>query len=116
MTPEGRVKKEVRAYLISLGCRPAGGKKPEGEVTGWFYFPVQNGMGVVGIPDIVGCYKGQFFAIETKAPGKKANVSRNQALRIAEIQEAGGLVLVADGVDDVRKHFEETFGVGGGAS
>ena len=111
MTPEGKVKKEVRQYLISIGCRPAGGK-PVTPCYGWFYFPVQNGMGVVGIPDIVGCYKGQFFAIETKAPGKKANVSRNQALRIQEIQNAGGLVFVADGVDDVRKHFEEAFGAG----
>jgi hypothetical protein len=68
-------------------------------------------MGVVGIPDIVGCYKGRFFAIETKAPGKKKNLSKNQSLRIQEIVDAQGVVIVADGVDDVRKCFQETFGV-----
>lgn len=111
MTPEGKVKAEVRKYLVSIGCRPAGGKTSEGGVNGWFYFPVQNGMGVVGIPDIVGCYKGRFFAIETKAPGKKKNLSKNQSLRIKEITDAQGVVIVADGVEDVRKCFEETFGV-----
>ena len=68
-------------------------------------------MGVVGIPDIVGCYKGRFFAIETKAPGKKKNLSKNQSLRIQEIADAHGVVIVADGVDDVRKCFQKTFGV-----
>ena len=111
MTPEGKVKAEVRKYLVSIGCRPAGGKMPEGGVSGWFYFPVQNGIGVVGIPDIVGCYKGRFFAIETKAPGKKKNLSKNQSLRIQEIKDAQGVVIVADGVDDVRKCFQEPFGV-----
>ena len=66
---------------------------------------------MVGIPDIVGCYKGRFFAIETKAPGKKKNLSKNQSLRIQEIADAQGVVIVADGVDDVRKCFQETFGV-----
>lgn len=111
-TPEGRVKKAVREYLVSIGCQPAGGK-PVSPCHGWFYFPVQNGMGVVGIPDIVGCYKGQFFAIETKAPGKKHNVSRNQKLRLQELDRAGAVAIVADGVEDVRKCFEEAFGVGG---
>ncbi len=110
-TPEGKVKAGVRKYLVSLGIRPAGGKLPPVEVTGWFYFPMQNGMGVSGIPDIVGCYKGKFFAIETKAPGKRNNTSANQKLRIAEIQAAGGAVLVADGVEDVRRYFEEVFGL-----
>lgn len=111
-TPEGRVKAAIRAFLVSIGCRPAGGTRPT-SVSGWFYFPMQNGMGVVGIPDIVGCYKGRFFAIEVKAPGKKSNVSKNQVLRIQEIHEAQGLVFVADGVDDVRARFKEAFGIDG---
>jgi hypothetical protein len=65
----------------------------------WFYMPVQNGMGVVGIPDIIGCWNGWFVGIETKAPGKLANVTPNQKNRLNEIEAAGGLALVIDNVE-----------------
>jgi len=87
-TPEGRVKKKIRDYLKERGA--------------YHYMPVQNGMGVVGIPDIVGCYKGQFFAIEVKAPGKKSTVTPNQQNQINLIGAAQGHVCVADCVEDVR--------------
>jgi len=93
MTPEGKVKKEVRAWLKARGI--------------WHYMPVQNGMGVVGIPDLICCWDGKFLAIETKAPGKRANTTPNQDARIKEIQQAKGWALV---VDDVKQldEFEES--------
>jgi hypothetical protein len=87
-TPEGKVKKQVRDYLRKKGV--------------WFYQPVQNGMGQVGIPDFICCYKGQFIAIETKAPGKLANVTPNQQRVIEEIRAHGGLALVVDSIDSLQ--------------
>ena len=87
-TPEGKVKKAVRDFLRKHDI--------------WFYQPVQNGMGVVGIPDFICCYKGHFVAIETKAPGKISNVTPNQQRVIDEIREHGGLALVVDSVDSLQ--------------
>jgi hypothetical protein len=88
MTPEGKVKEAVKKELKKRKI--------------WFYMPVQNGMGVVGIPDIIGCWEGWFVAIETKAPGKMANVTPNQRLRLNEIEKAKGLALVIDDVEVLR--------------
>lgn len=87
-TPEGKVKKQVREFL----------RKHEI----WFYQPVQNGMGVVGIPDFICCFKGHFIAIETKAPGKLSHVTANQQRVIDAIREHGGLALVVDSVDSLQ--------------
>ena len=95
-TPEGKVKKDIKKLLTST----------EGM---WYYMPVQNGMGVVGIPDFVCCYKGMFFAIETKKPNKNPTTAEqrfnkctpNQQNRITEINDAGGMAIVADDVKHV---------------
>lgn len=86
MTPEGKVKAAVKKRLKELGV--------------WWYCPVQNGMGVVGIPDFICCADGRFVAIETKAPGKRGNTSPNQDARIREIREARGVAIV---IDDVKQ-------------
>ena len=87
MTPEGKVKDAVKKVLKARGI--------------WYYMPVQNGMGVVGIPDIIGCWNGWFIGIETKGPGKKATVTPNQKQRLDEIQRHGGLALVIDDVAEL---------------
>ena len=88
MTPEGKVKKKVKEYLQSIGA--------------WYYMPVSNGMGRVGCPDILVCYKGMFMAFETKAPGKIKNVTANQQREIDGIQRANGLAHVVDDVEQVK--------------
>jgi hypothetical protein len=88
MTPEGKVKKKVKEYLQSIGA--------------WYYMPVSNGMGRVGCPDILVCYKGLFMAFETKAPGKIKNVTANQQREIDEIKRADGLAHVVDDVEQVK--------------
>lgn len=82
LTPEGRVKAAVRKWLDARGV--------------WYYMPVQTGMGKTGIPDFVCCWGGRFLAIETKAPGKRANLSANQERQIQEIHKAGGAAVVID--------------------
>ena len=88
-TPEGRVKDKCKKILKARGI--------------WYYMPVQNGMGVVGIPDLICCMEGRFLGIETKAPGKLHTLTANQRNRIREIHEAGGFALV---IDD-PEHLEE---------
>lgn len=90
-TPEGKVKAAVKRYLKSIGA--------------WFYMPVQNGMGVVGIPDFIVCWRGRFFAIETKAPGRKGSVTPNQKRQIEAICGAEGVAVVVDDPTDLPKIF-----------
>ena len=90
-TPEGKVKEACKKYLKSIGA--------------WFFMPVSNGMGQVGIPDIICCYKGIFVAVETKAPGKRGSTTANQDRVIQEIQNADGWAIVVDNVDQLREFF-----------
>ena len=84
-TPEGKVKDVVKEELNHIGA--------------YWHMPVQNGMGRPSL-DFNGCYKGMFFAIETKAPGKEP--TPRQLITIREIEQAGGLVFVIDSVDAAR--------------
>lgn len=43
-----------------------------------------------GVPDILGCYKGRFFAFETKLPEKRSNTSVIQERVMQKIRDAGG--------------------------
>ena len=90
-TPEGRVKDDCKKYLKSIGA--------------WFFMPVSNGMGQVGIPDIICCYRGLFVAIETKAPGKRNQTTANQDKVIEAIQKADGFAWVVDNPDDLKTLF-----------
>jgi hypothetical protein len=87
-TPEGRVKDAVKKLLKAHDV--------------WYYMPVQNGMGVVGIPDLICCIDGKFLAIETKAPGKLSTLTANQKRRIEEIRTAGGEAMVVDNPQQVE--------------
>lgn len=86
-TPEGRVKAAIKTLLKDRGV--------------WFYMPVSNGMGTMGIPDFVCCVNGWFLGIEAKAPGKTHTTTALQERQIALIHKAGGVAIVADNVDTV---------------
>ena len=80
MTPEAKVKKKVVDVLKKVGA--------------YYFFPATGGYGRSGVPDVVGCYRGVFFAIECKA-----GVNKPTALQEAEmnkIREANGQVLVVN--------------------
>lgn len=93
MTPEAKVKKRVVKHLKELGA--------------YYFYPVTGGFGRSGVPDIVGCYRGMFFAIECKAGKNKPTAL--QAANIESIRQAGGAVWVvnetnADNVQPKVKH------------
>lgn len=83
-TPEGKVKAAVKKFLTSIGA--------------WYCMPATGGYGVSGVPDFIACYRGVFIAIETKALGKKYNVSELQHRQIEAIHQAGGRAVVIDDV------------------
>ena len=79
-TPEGRVKAAVKKMLEERGA--------------YFFLPVSNGMGAMGIPDILACLKGRFIGIEAKAGNNKP--TDLQTLNLKRIDEAGGLAMVVN--------------------
>jgi len=80
MTPEAKVKKAVTRQLKDLGC--------------YYFYPVTGGYGRSGVPDIVGCYAGKFFAIECKANGNTP--TELQAQNLKQIMSCGGAAWVID--------------------
>ena len=81
-TPEARVKKAVDALLKKYGA--------------YYHKPVQNGLGAPSL-DYIGCYHGLYYAVETKALGKKP--TPRQEHTIAQIEASGGKVFVVVGVE-----------------
>lgn len=56
-----------------------------------YWVKIHGGMyQAIGLPDIVGCYKGRFVAIEVKIPGKENTLTERQKLILKRIKKAGG--------------------------
>lgn len=87
MTPEGKVKRGVRDLLARYPGL-------------YQYWPVSTGYGRTSL-DCVGCYRGQFFAIETKVAGKKPTLRQDQT--IAEMQLSGAAVFVVTGEGEIPR-------------
>lgn len=60
-----------------------------------------------GEPDIVGCYKGKFYAFELKRPDGKGKATELQKYKIKQINEAGGTGRIVDSLDQIIEVFEE---------
>ena len=73
-TPEGLVKRELKKLLSEIGA--------------YFYMSVPVGFGKSTV-DFLVCYKGKFYAIETKREGVGKPTAR-QACIMREIAQAGG--------------------------
>lgn len=86
MTPEGKVKYAIKKWLIERGV--------------WYFMPVQNGMGMMGVPDFIICWKGRLFAVECKAPGKRNTVTALQERNINAINQQGGLAVVVTSIEE----------------
>jgi len=53
-----------------------------------------------GIPDIVGCCRGRFFALEVKRP--RENPSKIQEYEMAKLDQSGALTEVVRSVPDAQ--------------
>lgn len=93
MTPEGKVKAKVTKVLKDA--------KKHGL---YYYMPVPSGYGTTTL-DYIGCFRGRFFAIETKAPkvkGKSAGkLTHQQKLTYHEMRNALGRVFIIDSDEDI---------------
>ncbi len=78
-TPEGRVKDGVKKLLNQHGC--------------YYHMPVVAGYGKRTL-DFIGCHRGRFFAIETKAGNK--DMTEQQEATSAEMVRAGAEVFLVN--------------------
>ena len=83
-TPEGIVKRKVRNLLAEYQDI-------------YTYWPVPSGFGKTQL-DVLGCYRGRFFSVETKAEGKKPTLRQTEELK--NIAQAMGETFVIAGPDD----------------
>lgn len=89
---EKQIENKIKKYLSSIGA----------------YFEKIHGgsfFQAAGIPDILACCRGRFVAIEVKRPNK-GDLSALQKLKLTQIQEAGGVAIVARSVQEVRERLE----------
>lgn len=67
-----------------------------------------NKWGSAGMPDLVGCVKGQFYGIEVKMPGK--HLTELQAATLEEYEEVGAVVGTATTLEEaisiVQNHID----------
>jgi hypothetical protein len=54
-----------------------------------------------GVPDIIGVYRGAFFALEIKRPDQKPTPLQRAVME--QIRDAGGRAEIAHGPDDIRE-------------
>ena len=92
MTPEKKVKNAVVKQLKELGA--------------YYFYPVTGGYGASGVPDIVGCYYGRFFAFECKAGSNKPTPLQQK--NIDQIKDMKGIVAVINETnqDQIRNLLE----------
>ena len=88
MTPEGKVKKQIRDWLKEIGA--------------YEFAPVQMGLGARTL-DILCCVKGRFVGIEVKRPGVNSP-SKLQALCILAITKAGGLAFTTNSLERTKDY------------
>ena len=96
-TPEGKVKDKVKKalreaglYLFSDYVKLA----PKDDIQGFFYMPVAGPFSVHGVHDFVGCWRGVFFSIETKAPDASEDCTPLQGEFMKATLASGGISIV----------------------
>ena len=99
MKSETDIKKEIVAYLDSLGPQC------------WHVAYHNLGYGRRGVPDRLVCYRGRFLALEVKRPPaerkKNPSAEKWQEREIAAIETAEGVAEVVWSVERVREIIEE---------
>lgn len=90
MTPEGWVKKDIKAWLNWLGW--------------WYLMPVKERHGRVGVPDFIVCAGGIFLAIEAKRMGNERGATERQKEELAAVAQCGGRQLVCTGLEQLKDY------------
>ena len=90
MAKEATIQRNIVRYLRGLGawCLKVHGS------------PYQR----AGVPDLLCCYRGRFYAFEVKRSGERATPI--QAHELEQVQTAGGTATVVTSVEDVQSLME----------
>lgn len=91
-TPEAKVKAKVVTQLKALGA--------------YYFYPVTGGYGGSGVPDIVGCFRGRFFAIECKAGNNKPTPLQQKNIDAITKQRGVVWVVNEENMNEVTKVLE----------
>lgn len=93
MTPEAKVKKQIRKIL---------------DITRTYYaMPIGTGYGSSGVPDFLVCHAGHFVGVEAKAGKGKTTALQEDNLQ--RIRNSGGTTLV---INETNLHeLEKLLGV-----
>lgn len=87
-TPESKVKQKIKKVLDKYNV--------------YYFFPIGGPYGRRGIPDIVGCANGRFFAIEVKSAGRSNTVTQLQKRELLNIEFNGGIAMIVVGEDSIN--------------
>ena len=90
MTPEAKVKKQIRKILDTTRT--------------YYAMPIGTGYGSSGVPDFLSCHKGKFVGIEAKAGKGKTTALQEDNLQ--RIRDSGGSTLV---INETNLHELEQF-------
>ena len=95
LTPEKKVKNAVVKQLKLFGDSV------------YYFFPVTGGFGRSGMPDIVGCFNGKFWAIECKAGKNTTTALQDRELNAVRNARGEAWVINEDNVDAVAIMFRK---------
>ena len=89
MTPEAKVKKQIRKILDTTRT--------------YYAMPIGTGYGNSGVPDFLACHEGHFIGIEAKAGKGKTTALQEDNLK--RIRESGGTTLVVneENLDELKQ-------------
>jgi penicillin-binding protein-related factor A (putative recombinase) len=105
MTPEGRVKNNILAWLrvkriFAFPVDSVGIFDPIKKV----YRKRHSEFHIKGVSDILGIYKGKPLAIEVKS--KTGSLTQEQKVFLGLFNELGGIGICARSIDDVEAHLK----------
>lgn len=87
MTPEAKVKKQVKKILDDLGA--------------YHFSPLTSGYGRSGVPDIIVCYKGKFIGIECKAGKGKLTALQERNIKLIIHNEGLAIVINEGNIEEL---------------
>lgn len=85
MTPEAKVKKQIRAILDAEGV--------------YYAMPMGTGYGNSGVPDFLCCVAGKFMAIEAKAGKGRTTALQDSHIQRITIAQGAALVINEQNID-----------------
>ena len=91
MIKEATIQRNIVRYLKGLGA--------------WYLKVHGSPYQRAGVPDLLCCHKGRFYAFEVKRPGEKPTPIQSHELE--EVETAGGIATVVTSVEDVQVLMEE---------